>query len=82
MLSPTIDLPRCLSVQNHAAIIKILAEYKTGEIIRAIERKQGKDGEMGLMMSMGRSGWQLISTVPVSEIRTSQNLRSRDALNA
>lgn len=65
-----------LVVQNQAALVKIQAERRAGELLAVVERKQGKNGN-GLRSTMERSGiapvighrWQKMATVPESQLR-------------
>jgi hypothetical protein len=63
-------------VTSHAACIKILAERRAGELLKAVERAQGKDGK-GLRSTLERTEvspvtshrWQTIARVPEEKIR-------------
>jgi hypothetical protein len=76
-LETTFHLQADKQQRQRYAIIKILAEHKAGEILSGIERvrnrKQGGDGISSLREELKVSwntfhNWQLIATVPVSEI--------------
>jgi hypothetical protein len=66
-----------LAIQNRAACIKILAERRAGELLKAVERAQGKDGK-GLRVTLTQSEiseptgrrWQTIARVPEEKIRS------------
>src|SRR6267154_2636451 len=63
---------RGLEAQNHCAFIKILAERRAGQLLRAMERAQGDRHGNGLRSTMERSGiapvsghrWQVMAIVP------------------
>jgi DNA methylase len=67
-----------LKNQNQAALIKILAEWRAGELLRKVERVQKRQaGGEGILSMLERMHiplvtghrWQLLSTLPQAEIR-------------
>lgn len=65
-----------LGIQNRAAKIKILAERKAGQILKALPKKSGKHGEKGKLSILESlqipiatgHGWEAISEIPAEVV--------------
>jgi N6-adenosine-specific RNA methylase IME4 len=70
---------KLLPLQNHAALVKILAERRAGELLAQIERSKGGRGKTRAMLAQvyeaneiaKRTGtrWQVLAGVPEADIR-------------